>query len=312
MYKLVRLASHKGMFCVSVPTSDPFRRETEDSRFRLHGHNPPSACAVVHEQDENVSNWIAGKGIAASDGAGVIAAAGAEAAVATAAPALAPTAPAAMMAFHASAAAWSCVAATAAELACAQDACVSDGALHGLSSRWQMKPAITPMLSADPWLKSFWFAAIKAAVLRPSMPLPNTMLASEQLPRSRAARSATRDVATRRRASRRRRFLRLLAAWHAVFCWSHCPTPPESWPAFAAFAHALCWTSHERPRAALTPTNVSPLTEKGRSPAEEMTGGGAPPSVPVNFWTFVPVAAVPLSDGYYCVSEGPNARTWWR
>lgn len=44
-------------------------------------------------------------------------------------------------------------------------------------------------------------------------------------------------------------------------------------------------TEHERWRAAPALTNVSPLTEKGRVPAEEMTGGGAPPRVPVKVWT---------------------------
>lgn len=35
-----------------------------------------------------------------------------------------------------------------------------------------------------------------------------------------------------------------------------------------------------------------PFTENGRSPAEETTGGGVPPRVPVKVWTFVPVAVV--------------------
>lgn len=102
-----------------------------------------------------------------------------------------------------------------------------------------MKPATTAMLSAEPWLKSCWFAGTKAAVLRPSMPSPKTMLASEQLPRSRAARSERVDVAARRW-SRLRRFLRLFAEWQAVFCWSHWLTDAEILPELAASAQALC------------------------------------------------------------------------
>lgn len=99
-----------------------------------------------------------------------------------------PTVPSPMIAFHTSAAAWSCVVATAAALAWVHDACTSAGALHGLPSRWQMNPATTAMLRADPWLKSCWLAAMNASVLRPSSPASKRMLALEHEPRSGAAR----------------------------------------------------------------------------------------------------------------------------
>lgn len=81
--------------------------------------------------------------------------------------------------------------------------------------------------------------------------------------------------------------------------------------------------SQERPIAALAPTKVSPFTEKGRSPAEDMTGGGGPPRAPVNFWTFVtlaavlllaagaaPLLAVPLSDSQPCQQQKSDVRAW--
>ena len=77
---------------------------------------------------------------------------------------------------------------------------------------------------------------------------------------------------------------------HAVSCSSHCATPPASAPELAALAQALCWMAQERWRAAPALTNVAPLTEKGRSEAEDVTGGGTPPREPVNVWTLVPVA----------------------
>lgn len=195
-----------------------------------------------------------------------------------------------MIAFHASAAAWFCVVATAAALACVQDACTSAGALQGLPSRWQMNPAITAMLSADPWLKSSWLAATNASVSRPSRPASKRMLALEHEPRSSAARFGSVG-----RTSRVKRFFRLLAAWHWVFCSSQSETSAEIAPLLAALAQALCCTSQDRPRAAFSPTKVSPFTEKGRSPVDEMTGGGAPPRVPVKAWTLVPVAPPVLS-----------------
>ena len=48
--------------------------------------------------------------------------------------------------------------------------------------------------------------------------------------------------------------------------------------------------AQERWSAAPALTNVAPLTEKGRSEAEDVTGGGAPPREPVKVWTLVPVA----------------------
>lgn len=154
-----------------------------------------------------------------------------------------PTVPSPMIAFHASAAAWSCVVATAAALACAHDACTSAGALQGLPSRWQMNPAITAILSADPWLKSCWLAAMKAFVSRPSSPASKRMLALEQEPRSSAARFGS----VGRMSRVKRFFLRLLAAWQYVFCSSHCWTSAEIAPLLAALAQALCCMSQDRP-----------------------------------------------------------------
>lgn len=37
-------------------------------------------------------------------------------------------------------------------------------------------------------------------------------------------------------------------------------------------------------------TKVSPLTENGRFPVPETTGGGGPPRVPVKAWTLFPLA----------------------
>lgn len=63
-------------------------------------------------------------------------------------------------------------------------------------------------------------------------------------------------------------------------------------PAFAALAQALCWIAQLLWRAAPEFTKVSPLTVKGLLLAESLvTGGAAPPKVPVKAWTFVPVAA---------------------
>lgn len=49
-----------------------------------------------------------------------------------------------------------------------------------------------------------------------------------------------------------------------------------------------------------------PFTENGRSPADETTGGGAPPRVPVKVWTLVPVAAVEAPE-----LEAPLADEAW-
>lgn len=40
---------------------------------------------------------------------------------------------------------------------------------------------------------------------------------------------------------------------------------------------------------------MSPFTENGRVPADETTGGGVPPRVPVKLWTLVPVAVVEVA-----------------
>lgn len=75
------------------------------------------------------------------------------------------------------------------------------------------------------------------------------------------------------------------AARHAVFCVSHWLTLVRSADAFAfaAFAHWLCCTSHERPSAAarFRKSELLPTTWKPRPPG--MTGGAViPPSAPVN------------------------------
>lgn len=109
--------------------------------------------------------------------------------------------------------------------------------------------------------------------------------------------SPVRACSTDGRTSRLSRFFRLFAEWHAVFCSSHAWTPPVSAPELAAVAQAFFCTSHDRPRAALTPTNVSPFTENGRSPVLWMTAGAVPPRDPVKTWTFVPEAEPVLLPG---------------
>ena len=47
-------------------------------------------------------------------------------------------------------------------------------------------------------------------------------------------------------------------------------------------------------------TKVAPLTEKGRSEAVEVTGGGAPPRVPVKVWIFLLVS----EDGVVTAVDG--------
>lgn len=89
------------------------------------------------------------------------------------------------------------------------------------------------------------------------------------------------------------------------FCWvaeaaelqaaswvSHWPTPPAREPELAALAQALCWIAQERFRAAPAFRKVAPLTEKGRSEVEEVTGGGGPPRAPVKVWTLLLVVDV--------------------
>ncbi len=50
----------------------------------------------------------------------------------------------------------------AAASAAVQAVLVASGALQEVESCPQMKEAMTPMFSADPWLKSCWLAAMKA------------------------------------------------------------------------------------------------------------------------------------------------------
>ena len=70
---------------------------------------------------------------------------------------------------------------------------------------------------------------------------------------------------------------------------------PASEPLLTALAQALFWIEQDLCRAAEALTNVSPLTENGRSPELWMTAGGLPPRVPVNVWIFEPVAAAVLA-----------------
>ena len=58
----------------------------------------------------------------------------------------------------------------------------------------------------------------------------------------------------------------------------------------AAFAHALCCTSQLLPRAAPKLTKSDPSTTKPFPPVT--TGGGAPPSAPLNVCRFCPVDCV--------------------
>ncbi len=188
----------------------------------------------------------------------------------------------------ASAAAWP-VAASAADAAWLQASTVAAEALHLLVSWSQLNSAMTLMLRAEPWSKSAWSTASNESSLRPSKPAPNLIAGAPHEPKSRAARRILRLMA---------RLAAPEAALQASSCASHCWTPPESWPLLAAAAQALCWTAHERCRAAPSLTKVEPSTEKGRSAlaADETTGGGAPPRAPVKVWTFAPAAEAAVAE----------------
>lgn len=76
-------------------------------------------------------------------------------------------------------------------------------------------------------------------------------------------------------------------ALHCV-CWSpqadtvKSPLLPD---AFAAFAHLLCCTSHERTRAFCKLLNAElPSTWNWPLPSAVTAGGVTPPRAPVNFW----------------------------
>lgn len=111
------------------------------------------------------------------------------------------------------------------------------------------------------------------------------------------------------RSSARLCFLEEAAELQAFSWLSHGATPPDRVPEFAALAQELCWIAQERWIAAPAFRKVAPLTEKGRSEAVEVTGGGAPPRVPVNVWILLLVA----DDGVIAVVDGeveshPDAR----
>ena len=145
---------------------------------------------------------------------------------------------------------------------------------------------MTPIFSAEPWLKFTGFAAMNASALPRSDCGPKSMAGLLQEPKSRAAARARILVAE----------VEEMAALQAVSCVSHCDSPPERVPALAALAHWLCWTEQERWRAAPLLTNVEPSVEKGRSePEVKMTGGAEmPPRAPVKVCTLEPDAADPL------------------
>lgn len=88
----------------------------------------------------------------------------------------------------ASAAAWP-VAASAAVAASLQAVTASAAALHLDCSCPQMKPEMTLMLRALPWLKSAESAGANDSSLRPSRPAANSMAGLLQDPKSRAARA---------------------------------------------------------------------------------------------------------------------------
>lgn len=76
-----------------------------------------------------------------------------------------------------------------------------------------------------------------------------------------------------------------------VPCVSQSAVVKSPEPELAALAQALCWTAQLLWRAPPTLTKVSPLMVKGLVlPAELVTGGAAPPRVPVKVWTLVPLA----------------------
>lgn len=133
-----------------------------------------------------------------------------------------------------------------------------------------MKSAMTPIFNAEPCLKSTWLTAWNEASFRPSSPTANSTAGLEQDPKSRAARLT----------------LAADAALHASSCLLQSDTEvPARDPEFAALEQRVFWTAHERWRAAPALTKLLPFTTNGRVPAEEMTGGAAPPRVPVKVWT---------------------------
>ena len=102
------------------------------------------------------------------------------------------------------------------------------------------------------------------------------------------------------RSSARLCFLEEEAAELQAVSWvSHWATPPAREPELAALAQELCWIAQERWIAAPAFRKVAPLTENGRSEAVEVTGGGAPPRVPLNVWILLLVA-----DGVKTVVDG--------
>ena len=110
-----------------------------------------------------------------------------------------------------------------------QAAIASAPALQEEPSCPQIKDAMTSMFKADPWLKSFWLLAIKAAVVRPSRPFSKSILGSEQLPRSSAARFNFAEA----------------AALQACSWATQSETDPANDPELTASAHAFCWTWEE-------------------------------------------------------------------
>ena len=135
---------------------------------------------------------------------------------------------------NASAAAWP-VSPVAAVCAAVQALMASAAALHGLPSLWQIKPAMTPMFSAEPWLKFTGSAAMNASALPRSDWGPKSMAGLLQEPKSRDAARARTLVEEEE-----------MAALQAVCCVSHCASPPDRVPELAALAHWLCWTEQER------------------------------------------------------------------
>lgn len=102
------------------------------------------------------------------------------------------------------------MAASAAVAASLQALTVSAEALHLDCSCPQMKPEMTLMLSALPWLKSAASAGANDSSLRPSSPAANSMAGLLQEPKSRLL------LAWRARSLRSlRSFLALAAALHS-------------------------------------------------------------------------------------------------
>lgn len=143
-----------------------------------------------------------------------------------------------------------------------------------------MNPVITPIFSAEPWLKSAWFAAMNASSPGRSLWIPKSIAGFEQEPKSRAARFVIIFLVVPMR------------ALQAASCVSHWASPPARVPALAASAQRLCCTEQERWIAAPLFTSVVPSTAKGRAaPAVKITGGaGMPPRAPVKVWTLSPEA----------------------